>query len=124
VTWTEADAAEQDCLLDELVRGYWEHRSRCSACQPCPVPGEWREHRKTCPRCEGSAPLTFGASCERHAEFIAHGATCKRCRPCPVLQRAVAVVLDWRQARDLLSRAEALRREQDQLAAEAGRPAA
>jgi hypothetical protein len=65
--WTEADSAELDVLVNELVTGYFEHRHACRACVP-------------------NAML-----------------------PCPHVQRAIAVVVDWRDARWLLSRAEALR---------------
>jgi hypothetical protein len=37
-----------------------------------------------------------------------HRPTCRE-RPCPHLQEAIAVVIEWRQARELRSRAEELR---------------
>ena len=49
--WTEADQAEQEVLLDELVALWFEHRQRCSS-TPCPAlltaAGElleWRRRR-------------------------------------------------------------------------------
>ena len=38
-----------------------------------------------------------------------HRRVCTHERPCPLLREAIAVVLEWREARSLLSRAEALR---------------
>ena len=34
--WSEADQAEQEVLLDELVALWFEHRQRCSS-TPCPA---------------------------------------------------------------------------------------
>lgn len=42
--------------------------------------------------------------------FETHRATCDE-QPCPHLQAAIAEVVEWKQARELLSRAEALRAE-------------
>ena len=111
MTWTAADGAELDVMVHRLVFDYWEHRERCGACrpEPCPQLESWKQHKADCRACQGDAPLTFGPSCEAHRAFVAHGATCKRCNPCPHLQEAIRVVVDWRDARALLSRAEALR---------------
>ena len=50
---------------------------------------------------------------DSHAEHRTLCPTCVRAiEPCPAVQRAIAEVLDWRQARILLSRAEALRADQ------------
>jgi hypothetical protein len=75
--WTDADQAELDCLLWELVDGVEAHRPQCASCA---------------------------------AGFP----------PCPHVQRAIAVVLEWRHRRGLLSRARWLRieRELGELAAE------
>lgn len=115
--WTAADAAELDCLVYELTRGYMEHREHCAECQPgdCPVLMAWREHLDACLACRGDAPLTFGPPCDRKAEFIAHGEICKRCNPCPALRKAIEAVVEWREARELRSRAEWLRAERDQI---------
>ncbi len=54
--WTEADQAEADVLVRELVDGVLEHRDRCRVCQadypPCPrvtaaieAVVAWRDHR-------------------------------------------------------------------------------
>jgi len=115
--WTPADEAELDVLAFELSRSYFQHRERCAACQPgdCPELVAWREHLDECPACRGDAPLTFGPPCSRKAEFIAHGDTCVRCNPCPSLRLAIELVLEWREARELLSRAEWLRAERDRI---------
>ena len=67
MTWTPADAAEQDVLIDELVRCYFEHLETCDACksrrggygEPCPklrtaidVVLEWRRRRELLSRAE------------------------------------------------------------------------
>lgn len=76
MTWTAADAAEQDVLIDELVICYFEHLETCDKCQARRV---------------------------------------RRGEPCPRLQTAIEIVLDWRRRRELLSRAEELRFEQARL---------
>ena len=50
--WTQADAAETDVLLNELVAGYFEHRSWCRE-HRCPHVGDaidvlldWRRRRR------------------------------------------------------------------------------
>jgi hypothetical protein len=52
--------------------------------------------------------------------YFEHRERCGRCvgpEPCPHVQAAIREVVDWRDARALLSRAEALRAEQRRLAA-------
>jgi hypothetical protein len=110
--WTPADAAELDVLVHALVVDFFEHRERCAACAPgpCPEYDAWRAHRAACRACQGDAPLTFGSPCPDWRERrLAHGRTCPRCNPCAHLQAAIREVCDWRAARLLLSRAEALR---------------
>jgi hypothetical protein len=70
--WTDADQAELECLLRELVDGVFEHRERCE-------------------RCLAGYP------------------------PCPHVGRAIEVVLDWREARELFSKARWLRWQQELL---------
>lgn len=116
--WTAADAAELDALVYELARGYAEHRERCGACRPdpCPQLESWLEHKDGCRACHGDAPLSHPPSDDcraRHRTFVEHGRTCRRCNPCPRLREAIAVVLDWRDARSLRSRAQALRADLD-----------
>jgi hypothetical protein len=115
--WTSADRAEFDVLVLELTRGYFEHREHCEACKPgdCPELVAWREHLEGCPACRGDALLTFGGLCHRKAVFVAHGGTCPRCNPCPSLGPAILLVVDWREARELKSRAQWLRAQRDQL---------
>jgi hypothetical protein len=48
-----------------------------------------------------------------YAEHREHCASCAGPEPCPHLQRAIAEVVDWREARILLSRAQALRIDQE-----------
>ena len=118
--WTVADSAEMDVLVWELVRGYFEHRARCEACnpaEPCPIYLEWTEHLASCRGCRGDAPLSFSACPGRRAAFVAHGETCRRCNSCPALRAAIEVVMEWREARALLSRAEHLRAERNEVAA-------
>lgn len=79
MTWTAADDAELDVMVDELVRSYFEHRELCESCR------RWSEREP--------------------------GAT-----PCPHMQNAVGVVIDWEHRRELLSRAEELRREANEAA--------
>lgn len=74
----------------------------------------WRAHKADCPACRGDAPLTYGPPCERHGRLLEHNRRgCARCLPCPYLQAAIAEVLEWREARILLSRAQALRLDQE-----------
>jgi hypothetical protein len=120
--WTDADAAELDVLTYELCRGYFaDHRERCAYCQPgdCSELIAWREHLAECAACRGDAPLAYGLPCHRKREFIKHGDECKRCNPCPYLRRAIDSVVDRREARALLSRAEYLRAERDRIAGRA-----
>ena len=108
--WTPADRAETDVLVHAVAFDYFEHRKHCDACQPCPELAAWREHKAGCPACLGYAPLTYGAPCERHDRFLEHNRRgCARCLPCPHLQAAIREVCDWRDARLLLSKAQALR---------------
>ena len=112
--WTAADSAELDVLTHELTRGYFDHRERCDYCkpEPCPVLVAYRAHKPGCWKCENSIRVAtdhYGDPCPRYLSFIAHGDTCKRCNPCPRLRVAIATVLDWREARELRSRAEELR---------------
>lgn len=107
--WTEADSAELDVLAHALSFDYFEHRKRCDACQPCPRLASWRAHKADCPACRGYAPLSYG-TCERHDRFLEHNRRgCARCLPCRALQAAIREVCDWREARILLSSAQALR---------------
>jgi hypothetical protein len=118
--WTAADQAELDVLLWHLADAYQEHRERgCRACDPSPCAelAAWYAHRDECRACEGDAPLTFGPPCADWRERrLAHGRTCPKCSPCPHLQAVIAVVCDWRDARILLSHAEALRAAQERRA--------
>jgi hypothetical protein len=77
--WTAADQAELDVLVHALVAGYFEHRGKCRACRP-------------------------DACADVH-----DAATCPRCNPCPHVGAAITAVVEWREARVLRSRAEALR---------------
>ena len=118
--WTAADQAELDVLTHALVFDFSEHRKHCEACrpEPCPDLEAWKAHKAECRACQGDAPLTFGLPCERHEQFLDHNRRgCPRCLPCPHLQAAIAEVLEWREARILLSRAEALRAEAEERAA-------
>lgn len=113
IWWTAADGAELDVLVDALVRGQEHHRENCRACRPCPTLEAWMQHKAGCPACSGDAPLTYGPPCQEHARFIEHGADCIPCNPCPGMTKAVDLVVEWRDVRDLLSKAEWLRRAQD-----------
>ena len=118
-SWTSADAAELDVLVHALVFDFWEHRKQCRACDPDPCPRleAWLEHEADCRICEGLAPLTFGWDCSVRRRFLEEHRDCVRCAPCPHLQAAIAEVLEWREARILLSRAEALRTDAEERAA-------
>lgn len=110
IGWTPADGAELDVLVHTLTFDYEEHRAKCRACRPCAWPDRWRAHKRSCRVCQGDAPLTFGTDCYARVRFLEHTAGCPSCSgPCPHLRAAVAVVVDWRNARALLSKAEALR---------------
>jgi hypothetical protein len=50
------------------------------------------------------------------ADWFKHRPTCNA-DPCPHIQQAIAEVIDWRDARALLSRAQALRAAEDEVAA-------
>jgi len=63
IGWTEADDAELDVLVDELVNGIGEHRPQCASCAagfpPCPhirraieAVLEWRKARELRSRAE------------------------------------------------------------------------
>ena len=115
MTWTDADQAELDVLVHALTSEIDGHRRGCVACQPCPELDAWRAHKSGCPACLGDAPLTFGRPCDRRETWLAHNrAGCVRCLPCPHLQAAIREVCDWKEARQLLSNAEALRAERGQ----------
>ena len=108
--WTGADQAELDVLVHALTAGYVEHRQNCDDCQPCDELNAWRAHKAECRACQGDAPLTFGSPCERREQWLEHNRVgCARCLPCSQLQAAIREVIEWREARMLLSRAEALR---------------
>jgi hypothetical protein len=117
IYWTVADLAELDVSVWNLVTSYMdEHRPNCVRCagpEPCPQYGAWRTHKAACRACQGDAPLTYTRTddCrQRHGRFLEHNRRgCVRCLPCPHLQRGIAHVADWRDARHLLSRADALR---------------
>lgn len=116
MTWTSADSAEQDVLIDELARAFTEHRQECEACQPCPQVAAWKEHRAGCWKCRNTIRFTttsYGEPCPHYIAHLAHGRTCKPCNPCPQLHIAIDVVLEWRRHRELLSRAQALRISRD-----------
>ena len=118
--WTAAEDAELDVLVYVLVDAFWEHREHCADCKPgpCPEYEAWRTHEASCGACEGSAPLTFGPPCRDWRERrLEHGRTCPRCNPCAHLKTAIREVGEWREARILLSRAQALRAEQEGRAA-------
>jgi hypothetical protein len=122
VTSTAADDAELDVLVHALVFDFWEHRKHCEACRPgpCPELEAWRAHKAACPARGGDAPLSHPTTDDcrhRHAAFVEHGKTCPPCNPCPHLQAAIREVCDWREARILLSRAEALRVAENERAA-------
>ena len=59
--------------------------------------------------CQQLAPLTFGPPCPERRRFLDEHGECVRCLPCAHLQAAIREVVDWREARLLLSTAEALR---------------
>ncbi len=112
--WTAADAAEADVLLWTLTTDFYsEHRERCEACrpEPCARYAAWVTHEADCRACRGDAPLTFGRPCPERRRFLDEHHGCARCNACPHLQKAIAEVLEWREVRILLSRAEALRAE-------------
>jgi hypothetical protein len=108
--WTAADSAELDVLTYALVGRLSEHRERCDACQPCSELASWRRHLEVCKACQHEAPLTYGGPCRRHAEFVAHGDKCSRCIPCPAVTKMIGVVVEWRDWRVLRSKAEWLRK--------------
>lgn len=113
--WTAADSAELDVLVHELSKGAEQHRASCAACkpEPCAFLTSYLEHRETCWKCENSIKLataTYGEPCPRYAEFVAHSDACARCNPCPGMTKAIKIVVEWRDGRALLSRAESLRR--------------
>ena len=58
---------------------------------------------------QGRRAAHTGPPCHRCREFVDHGDGCVRCNPCPHLTEAIEVVVGWREARILRSRAEALR---------------
>jgi hypothetical protein len=120
VGWTEADEAELDVLAHALSFDYFEHRERCDACQPCTQYQAFLEHKPECPVCGSDAPLhvhgdrmTLWVRCPQKDALREHNRRrCACCLPCPHLQRAIAEVLEWREARILLSRAQPLRLDQ------------
>ena len=111
IVWTDADQAELDVLVWTLVDRYFEHRELCVACTPGPCPRyeAWLAHEAGCRPCQQLAPLTFGPPCPERRRFLDEHGECVRCLPCAHLQAAIREVVDWREARLLLSTAEALR---------------
>ena len=109
--WTDADEAELDVLVYALAFDFFKHRETCQACKPGPCPRyeAWLRHKAACKICEGLAPLTFGWDCPVRRRFLQEHGECRRCLPCPQLVAAIREVVDWRQARRLLSTAETLR---------------
>ena len=107
---TDADGAELDVLVNALVNGRFDHRERCEACNPelCPIYESWLVHKAGCRACQGDAPLTYGI-CPERRWFLEEHDGCVRCNPCPHLKRAITEIIDWRDARVLLSHAEGLR---------------
>ena len=114
-TWTEADAAELDVLVHALVFDFWEHREQCEACrpEPCQRYAAWLEHKAGCRICEGLAPLTFGWDCPERRRFLDEHHDCSALSAVPGSEAAISEVVDWREARMLLSSAEYLRELQD-----------
>jgi len=108
--WTAADQAELDVLVHYLVVDHLDHRERCDGCrpEPCVALATWLTHKADCRACQAGAPLPLGPPCSERRHFLDHQ-NCARCLPCPHLQRAIAAVVEFRDARRLLSRAEALR---------------
>ncbi len=106
MTWTDADAAELDVLIHALTFDLWKHREECEACrpEPCPQLEAWHDHKARCVICQGLAPLTYGATCEWRQRWLVEHRDCIPCNPCPHLKAAIAEVLEWREARILLSR--------------------
>jgi hypothetical protein len=116
--WTEADAAELALLGHELVEGLDAHRAKCATCRalqngPCPERGrlvdEWRPYDLQ----PLAAPPGFLADLRRRlAEHEDGCSTCAAISPgrCTVVDVAIAVVVDWRRRRELLTRAQVLRR--------------
>ena len=102
-----------------LVFDFWTHREHCEACrpEPCPRYEAWLEHKAGCRRARARAAHVRMA--------VPRAPTVPRRAPrlsalsaVPGLKRAISEVMDWRTARQLLSRAEALRAEPGRLSAE------
>ena len=109
IGWTEADDAESVVLVRAAAFDYSEHRKTCPTCRPCPELESWRSHLKQCRACQGDAPLTFGPPCERRRHFLEHDKANCNCLPCPHVVEAVRQVVDWHEARQVLSHSQALR---------------
>jgi hypothetical protein len=109
--WTEADQAELDTAIWELVRVLEEHRATCPVCNACCDALE-RLSAETAPY--DLAPLDaprglFADVRRRKAEHFSACAVCSH-GPCRVAVAAIEALLDWRTRRTLLSKAEWLRR--------------
>ena len=117
IGWTEADDAQSLVLIRALTFDYCEHRRSCPTCLACPELEAWRDHLNQCRACQGEAPLTFGPPCERRRQFLHHDKARCSCLPCPHVVAAVREVVDWHEARPLLSHAEALRAQHETRAA-------
>ena len=97
--WTEADQAELDIALWELVWVLDEHRATC------PV-------RAGCDALERLSTLDPGLFADVRLPKSEHLGACPVCShgPCRVVVAAIEALLDWRTRRALLSKAEWLRR--------------
>ena len=115
--WSEADAAEQELLVSELVDGCFAHRDHCPGCRPCATAEAWLEHQETCEPCRAGIRVdtpTFGPPCLEYLRQIEHVKTCRRCLgPCPAVRESIEALLGWRRRRVLMTRAAALRAHED-----------
>lgn len=108
--WTEADQAELDIAMWELVCVLDEHRATCPICAGCDALR--RLSAETAPY--DLAPLDappglFADVRRRKAEHLSACPVCSH-GPCRVVVAAIEALLDWRTRRVLLSKAEWLRR--------------
>ena len=113
--WTEADGAELAALVAELLHLLATHERTCRTCRALAEPCRLRPKVAQDPY--DLAPLTAppGFYVARRERLTEHDATCPTCRDgrpgyCAAVGEAIAVALDWRWRRGLLSRAQWLRR--------------
>jgi hypothetical protein len=108
---TEADLAELDIAIWAVVEATCDHRASCRRCRArCGVIAEITAALRVYDLAPLDAPTGYFA--EHRAALREHLADCTICSaaPCPIPTRLAEMLVNWYRRRELLSKAEALRR--------------